>query len=236
MPEPSRVIAIDGPAASGKTTLGKALANALGYRFLDTGEMYRAVARNALQRAIPADDEAALARMADSLNFQLVSERLWVDGVPAGDELHVAEVDASVSEVSAHATVREMLVRVQREIAKHGPIVMVGRDIGTTVFPDAEVKMWITASDEERARRRRQERPTETGSENEAAELARLGSRDAYDSTRATSPLRQAPDAILINTDHQSPGQVLDQALAVVRGASGDGLSYDKETTVLKEA
>jgi CMP/dCMP kinase len=219
---PVMQIAIDGPAASGKSTLGRAIAGELRYPFLDTGQMYRAVTRKALSRGLPTDGAEALTRIAQSTRFELASHGLTVDGMPAGQDLHSPEVDAAVSEVSAHPGVRAVLVDYQRELADSYAIVMVGRDIGTTVLPDAPVKLWITASEQERARRRLREQPDEVVLEGQAAAVARLGTRDRYDSTRVHSPLQKAADAIVIDTDGRSPRQVLDQALAVIRAASPD--------------
>lgn len=218
-------IAIDGPAASGKSTLGRAIAGELGYAFLDTGQMYRAVTRRALTLGVPTHAAEALTQIAESTRFDLGPEGLEVDGLPTGQDLHSPEVDAAVSAVSAHRDVRTVLVRMQRELADHNSIVMVGRDIGTVVLPDAPVKLWVTASDVERARRRLQDQRHEVVREGQAAAVARLGARDRYDSTRAHSPLQMSPDAIFIDTDGRSPRQVLDQALAAIRAASGYGPS-----------
>jgi cytidylate kinase len=218
-------IAIDGPAASGKSTLGRAIADELRFPFLDTGQMYRAVTRRSFLEGVPAHDENELTRIAESIRFGLGPQGLTIDGVPAGPELHAPGVDAAVSEVSAHPKVRAVLVRKQREFAGGGSIVMVGRDIGTTVLPDAPVKLWVTASDAERARRRRRDQPEDVAREGQAAAVARLGSRDRYDSTRAHSPLQRAPDAIVIDTDGASPRQVFDLALAAIRAVRADGPS-----------
>ena len=220
-------IAIDGPAASGKSTLGKAISGELQFPFLDTGQMYRAVTRKALKGGVAPHDAVRLTQIANSMSFRLGPRGLEVDGTPAGPDLHFPDVDSAVSEVSAHAGVRAVLVRRQRELADDDSIVMAGRDIGTTVLPDAAVKLWVTASDEERARRRLQDQPAETQREGNSTAVARLRSRDRYDSTRAHSPLQRAPDAILIDTDGRTLGQVLDHALAVIQAASGDGPSYD---------
>jgi cytidylate kinase len=216
-------VAIDGPAASGKSTLGSAIADALGFRFLDTGQMYRAVTLKALADGVPITDEASLSKIARDLNFELDDRGLLVDGSPAGSDLHSIAVDSAVSEVSAHAAVRSVLVERQRQMASHDSIVIVGRDIGTVVLPDAPVKLWVTASDSERARRRLQDQPEHVAREGHEAVLARLDRRDHYDSSRAHSPLQKASDAIFVNTDGRSPRQVLDQALAAIRAACEDG-------------
>jgi CMP/dCMP kinase len=224
-PECGLLIAIDGPAASGKSTLGGAIADALGYRFLDTGKMYRAVTLKALEEGVSSNDEAALLRIAQEMTFELAGPLLLIDGSPAGQELHSPDVESTVSEVSAHPSVRSVLVRRQRELAKGAGIVMVGRDIGTTVLPAAPVKLWLTASQAERARRRLHDEPDHLARAGHQAALVRLGTRDRIDSTRSHSPLQKAPDAIIVNTDGLSPRQVLDQALAAIRAVATDGLS-----------
>lgn len=218
-------IAIDGPAASGKSTLGRSIAESLGYKFLDTGQMYRAVTLKALLDKVPTGDESRLGQIARHLDFDLSPRGLLIDGVPVGPELHSAEVDSVVSEVSAHPTVRAALVRRQREMAGADPIVMVGRDIGTTVLPNAPVKLWLTASDAERARRRLQDQPEHLVREGQDAALSRLGLRDRYDESRTHSPSQRAPDAIFVDTDGQSPEQVFEHALAAIRAASEGGPS-----------
>jgi cytidylate kinase len=218
-------IAIDGPAASGKTTLGSAIADVLGFRFLDTGKMYRAVTLKALQEGVASNNEAALLRIAQEIKFDFAGARLLIDGSPEGQQLHSPDVDSNVSEVSAHPSVRSVLVRRQRELANGAGIVMVGRDIGTTVLPAAPVKLWLTASEAERARRRLHDEPEHLARAGHEAALVRLGTRDRIDSTRSHSPLQKAPDAIIVNTDGKSPRQVLDQALAAIRVVSTDGPS-----------
>jgi cytidylate kinase len=218
-------IAIDGPSASGKSTLGRAIADSLGCRFLDTGQMYRAVTFKALLQGVSATDATALGRIAQDLEFELSDDGLLVDGSPVRPELHSSEVDSAVSAVSAHPSVRSVFVRRQREMASGDCIVMVGRDIGTTVLPEAPVKLWVTASDVERARRRARDQPEHVLLEGHDSARSKLGARDRFDSTRAHSPLQKAPDAIFVNTDGRSPGQVLSQALAAIRAASEDGPS-----------
>jgi cytidylate kinase len=211
-------VAIDGPSASGKSTVGRALAQAMGWPFLDTGLMYRAVALRALQSGVDVADAAALAEIARDLTFDLMPDGLRIDGSPAGPELHSPAVDVAVSPVSAHPEVRELLVRRQRELAGNSGIVMAGRDIGTVVLPYAPVKLWITASEEERARRRGMERSTSSDGDR-STEAARLNRRDRQDSGRAASPLRQADDAIAMHTDGLLPGEVVDRAVELVRAA-----------------
>jgi cytidylate kinase len=212
-------ITIDGPAGAGKSTVGKALAEALGCRFLDTGLMYRAVTLRALEEGVLLTDEVALMRLAREIQFALAATStgsLLVDGHPAGRQLHSPPVDAAVSVVSAHPSVREEMVARQRSLAQGGCVVMVGRDIGTTVLPDAPVKLWVTASPQERARRRVRE---QAGGEAPVVteEMVReILERDRKDAERGTSPLRQPLDARVIQTDRLSPDQVVWRALEAV--------------------
>jgi len=210
-------IAIDGPAGAGKSTVGRSLAHALGCMYLDTGLMYRAVTWSALRQGIPLSGGEDLTALAARTIFSLGPEgSLSVDGRPAGDELRSAQVDAAVSEVSAHPGVRSKLVARQRELASGHCIVMVGRDIGTTVLPDAPVKLWVTASVEERARRRFAEHRPGVEPALDEPTLQLMRERDAYDSGRQTSPLRRAADAVEIHTDRVSPEEALRGVLRVV--------------------
>lgn len=195
-------VAIDGPVASGKTAVGRAVAEMLGWPFLDTGAMYRAVTRSALRLGVDVEDESALAGLAAGMSMSLEAGedgvyRLWADGEDVTDELRTPEIDRNVSAVSKVPAVRRTLVEQQRAIAAEAPVVMAGRDIGTVVLRDALVKVYLTASIEERARRRTLEDP--------AADLERtrlaLERRDAIDSGREDSPLRPAEDAVVIHTD-----------------------------------
>ena len=195
-------IAIDGPVASGKTAVGRAVAESLGWPFLDTGAMYRAVTRSALGLGVDVGDETALADLAAGMSMRLDADedgvyQLWVDGEDVTDELRTPEIDRNVSAVSRVPAVRRILVDQQRAIAAEAPVVMAGRDIGTVVLRDAPVKVFLTASINERARRRTLEDP--------AADLDQtrldLERRDAIDSGREDSPLRPAEDAVVIDTD-----------------------------------
>ncbi len=215
-------IAIDGPAASGKSTLGRGLAQALGYSFLDTGQMYRAVTAEAIARGIQVDDSDSLGSVATGMQFSLPPDGLQVNGEPAGRALHSPQIDAYVSAVSSHASVRRALVAVQRGLAANHRIVMVGRDIGTTVLPDAPVKFWVTASEAERARRRSLERGDDLNSGEQGVAAATLGQRDLFDSTRLHSPLQKAPDAIVVDTGDRTQRQVLNDVLSLLRDAVWD--------------
>lgn len=209
-------IAIDGPVGAGKTVVGRLLAGQLGYRFLDTGLMYRAVTLAALERGTDFDSDQALTALADGLAFDMKTNgnevgRLLMDGVDVTDRLRSLEVEARVSRVAAVAGVRTALVRAQREMAEDGGIVMVGRDIGTVVLTDADLKVFLDASPETRARRRTSE--TE-GAEYESV-LESLVRRDALDSERAVSPLRPAENAEIIATDDLTIEGVVDQIISL---------------------
>jgi cytidylate kinase len=207
------LVAIDGPAGSGKSTVARAVAERLGAAHLDTGAMYRSVALAALERGVDAGDGEALAKLAKGLDIE-VGERVLVDGVDATTAIRGADVTAVVSAVSAHPPVRAEMVRRQRRWAEDhgGDGVVEGRDIGTVVFPEADVKVFLTASEQERARRRqRDERAPDVSAV--AADLAR---RDAVDSTRAASPLRAASDAVVIDTTRRTVDDVVDRVLALL--------------------
>jgi cytidylate kinase len=204
-----RVIAIDGPAGSGKSTVARAVASALGVAELDTGAMYRAVTLAALRAGVPVDDGIALAGVARAMALTM-NDRVLLDGEDVSRDIRSAAVSSAVSTVSAHPEVRAELVRRQRAwVDEHGGGVIEGRDIGTVVFPDASLKVFLTASEEERARRRRAE-----GSDEDTADLAR---RDRIDSTRAASPLKSADGAMVIDSTGRSIDDVVGAILQLVK-------------------
>lgn len=211
-------VAIDGPAGAGKSTIGRRLAGKLGSAYLDTGLMYRAVTWLALQRGVSPGDAAALAAIARDTEFDsgLDASSLLVNGELRDQDLRSAEVDRTVSEVSAHADVRQVLVDEQRRLANDKCIVMVGRDIGTTVLPGSPVKLWVTASPEERARRRLTEGLAGSAKLDVAHMADLIQVRDDLDSSRRVSPLHRAPDAVVLNTDSANEEQVLEAAMNVV--------------------
>ncbi len=224
-------IAIDGPAAGGKGTIALRLAEALGYRYVDTGAMYRAVAWEALRRGISWEDEPALARLAASLDirFERVREassiryRVVVDGVDVTEDIRRPEVDHGSSVVAQHPAVRQVLVEKQRALAAGGGVVMEGRDITTVVLPDADLKFFITASLQERARRRYEQRRA-AGLEADLAEVeAELAERDKRDSERKTAPMRVPRDAIVLDTTGLTVDRSVAVALQLVRSRLGDG-------------
>ena len=221
----ANIIAIDGPAASGKTTLGRALADELAYLFFDTGIMYRVITCAALARDIDIRDEAAITRLAENADIDVRpasqadgrSSDVLVDGLDVTWEIRSPEVEANVSVVSAYPGVRKALSAQQRRIGMRGRIVMVGRDIGTVVLPEAGLKIYLDASAEERARRRYLEL-LERGEDADYQQiLAGVRQRDRINSTRAVAPLRPAQDAIILNSDQLDAGQVLERALQLVR-------------------
>jgi len=219
-----RIITIDGPAASGKSTLGARLAQALGYLYFDTGVMYRAVTWVALQRQLEIVNEAAITRLAEQLAIDVQPPSradgraydVLADGQDVTWEIRRPEVDANVSPVSAYAGVRAALSAQQRRIGLRGDVVMVGRDIGTVVLPEADLKIYLEASAGERARRRY----TELIGRGEAADydhiLAGIHRRDQIDANREVAPLRAAQDAIILDSDNLDADQVLQVVHALV--------------------
>ena len=207
-----RVIAIDGPAGSGKSTVARAVAQRLGLAYLDTGAMYRSVAFAALRRGIDPSDADPVGRLAAQVEID-VAEAVTVDGVDATLEIRGPEVTRAVSAVAANPEVRREMVRRQREWAEaHDGGVIEGRDIGSVVFPDAELKVFLTASDEERARRRSNE-VRELAYDEVAADIAR---RDHVDSTRAASPLMKAEGAMEIDTSDKTVDEIVDEVLGAL--------------------
>jgi len=217
------VVAIDGPAGAGKSTVAKGVARALHYAHLDTGAMYRALTAKALREGIAPSDGPALTALAKRTSIDFGPDGLIVDERPVGREVRTPQVSRAVSAVSAHKGVRQELVRHQREILAKGDVVAEGRDIGTVVAPDALVKVFLTASIDERARRRHREM-TEGGVDVSLTTLKDdLARRDQVDSSRPVSPLVAAPDAVALDTSDKSPRQVIDEVLALVRARTEDG-------------
>lgn len=212
------IIAIDGPSGAGKGTVARGVAARLGYRHVDTGAMYRAVAWKALHEGIEIGDERAVAALGERAAFELEDGRAVIDGHDVAREIRTPEIDSAAAAVARHPAVRAALVRRQREMGQDGGIVMEGRDIGTVVFPDADVKIFLTASPEERARRRASDPAHAASQQAVLAEIATaLAERDRSDSTRAVSPLLQAPDALAIDTTSMPIESVVAHILSVVR-------------------
>lgn len=218
-----KTIAIDGPAGSGKSTLGRRLAEKLGYLYFDTGVMYRVVTATALARGVDIDAEPQITALAEniSIDVQPPSQQdgrendILVDGEDVTWAIRKPEVDAKVSVVAAYPGVRKALGAQQRRVGLRGQVVMVGRDIGTVILPDADVKIYLDASAEERARRRFNERVARGETANYDEILHMIQARDEVDSNRAVSPLRPAEDAILLNSDDLNVEQVLEKASAL---------------------
>jgi cytidylate kinase len=222
---PPNIIAIDGPAASGKSTLGRKLADSLGYLFFDTGVMYRAITWGALQRGLAVDDELAITKLAEtahidvrpaSKNDERTSDVL-LDGEDITWDTRRSDVEENVSPVSAYQGVRKALAAQQRRIGLRGHIVMVGRDIGTVVLPEADLKIYLDASAEMRAQRRYDEILQRGGEANYEDILAGIRRRDEIDSTRAFSPLRAAEDAVHIDSNQMTIDEVLTKVEALCR-------------------
>jgi cytidylate kinase len=221
-----KVITIDGPAASGKSTIGQMLADRLGYFYLDTGCMYRATTVAALKAEIDMHDEQAVSQLARTIDLKINAHAGEMDGrqytVLLNDrdvtwEIRSPEVDANVSLVSSYSGVRQEMVRRQRQYGQRGQLVMVGRDIGTVVLPDAPFKLYVTASSEERARRRSLDREEQGHTADYEAILADLNRRDEFDSSRRMSPLKPAEDAIIIDNTNRSPKDILVEILELMR-------------------
>jgi cytidylate kinase len=209
------VIAIDGPAGAGKSTVARALAERLGFTYLDSGAMYRCVALTALDRGVDVDDPAATGELAETLEIGLDRERVHIGHDDVSIAIREPRVSEAASRVSVHQAVREAMVARQRQLIATGRYVAEGRDIGTVVSPDSQLKVFLTASPEERARRR----AAQLG-EDLAVVLAAQEERDARDETRQHSALRPAPDAVEIDTTGLSLDQVVErvEALAHERG------------------
>jgi CMP/dCMP kinase len=218
---PPRVIAIDGPAASGKTTLAQRLADRLGYLFFDTGVMYRAATLAALQRNVAIDNQAQVEAIAEGLEIDvrpssLTDGRLYdviVDGSDVTWAIRSRAVDAQVSQVSAYAGVRRAMTKQQRQIGRRGRVVMAGRDIGTVVMPEADVKLYVIASRDERSRRRYRELIDRGESADLEAIDAAMQARDRFDASRELAPMRPAADAHVLDTTALTIDEAVERAM-----------------------
>ncbi len=221
------IIAIDGPSGAGKSTVAKAVAKKLGFSCLDTGAMYRAVAWRALQDGADLADEEACGRIAREREVSFghvagdpVPRRVFIDGDEVTEAIRTAEIDRAVSPVSAHPAVREALTAQQQRIGRSGDYVVEGRDIGTVVFPEAAVKVFLTASDEERAHRRvRQNADRGVGSIDFEEVLADIRRRDEHDSARVAAPLKPAADAVHVDSTGHYIEEVIDMICTMAREA-----------------
>ncbi|MFQ5873125.1 MAG: (d)CMP kinase [Dehalococcoidia bacterium] len=219
-------IAIDGPGAVGKTTVGRLLAQRLGYLFIDTGNMYRAITWLSIEQAIDPGDEKELERLASDIEIDFVRpagtdtdapERVTVDGRDLTEEIKRPEIDQQVSLVAKHPGVRKAMVSKQRSLVGRGGVVLAGRDIGTVVLPEARLKVYLTASVEERASRRYLELRDLGYEEDYRTTLSKLRTRDKIDSERRVSPLKPAEDARIVDTNDLSPQQVVKRILELWR-------------------
>ena len=215
------LIAIDGPAGSGKSTVAAAVAEKLQLRHLDTGGMYRALTVKALRSGTPVDSEDLLSKLAEEAQIDLAEGRVRLDGEDVSVEIRTPEVDASVSSIAAHAGVRKVMVRLQREIAGSGGVVE-GRDIGTVVLPDATLKIFLVATPEERARRRHAETSLRGDTDVEQVKKE-IVERDTLDSRRKVSPLVPADDAVLIDTTDRTVDDIVNQIVALLEKENGLG-------------
>jgi CMP/dCMP kinase len=206
------VIAIDGPAGAGKSTVARAVADALGFTYLDSGAMYRCVALAALHAGVDVDDPAAVGRLAREIRIEFAGDRVLLDGLDVTPEIRAPDVTAAASRVSVHPEVREAMVSQQRALIESGHYVAEGRDIGTVVSPDSPLKVFLTASPEERARRR----AAETGEDLDAV-LAAQSARDARDRGREHGALRPADDSVEIDTTGLDVAQVTQRVVALAR-------------------
>lgn len=220
-------VALDGPGSSGKSSVGAAAATQLGYRFLDTGVLYRAVTWLSVQRDIDPDDQESLVALVPQLELVPDVEgrmrRVRVGGVDVTDQLHAPEVDRRVSAVSRQPRVRAALLGIQRQLAAAGRIILAGRDIGTVVLPDAELKLYLDVSIAERARRRAAERDLPPDSREAATILADLQRRDHIDSSREVAPLRIPDDAVLISSEGRQFEETVAEVVSIIRAREGQG-------------
>ncbi len=220
----NRIIAIDGPAGSGKSTTAKQVAKRLGFTYLDTGALYRALTLLALKNGIDIESEGELVNLLQQSKFQLQSQgddiRIWINGEEATEAIRSPEVSRAVSMVARHPAVRREMVQLQRRLASQADVVVEGRDIGTVVFPEADLKIFLTASLEARAQRRLKELH-EKGVEIALHELKRdIERRDAIDSQRETAPLKKAEDAIVIDTTELTIDEQVDKIVQAFRAAA----------------
>ena len=210
-------VAIDGPAGAGKSTVARMVASALGFTYVDTGAMYRAVAWAVIYHGVAPDDGVAVCGLAERLDIRLEQDRVYVGNSEISGQIRTPEISNLTSPISALPCVRTRLATLQREMGRRGGVVMEGRDIGTVVLPDAEIKVFLTASQAERVRRRRQELGA-AGIDLSAAQLeADIAERDLRDASRDVSPMVPAGDATLLQSDGLSAGEVVSRILELCK-------------------
>ena len=215
------IITLDGPAGAGKSSAARALAARLGWCYMDTGAMYRAVTLVALDRGIPLDDAPRLAALAEQIRIEFRAGRVLVDDRDVSTEIRTAGITAATRPVADAPPVREAMKRIQRRMAEGLDIVTEGRDQGSVVFPHAEVKVFVTAAPEERARRRHREEEARGSGVTLAAVLAAQAARDDGDRCRAVGAMRPADDAVILETDGLTPEQVVDRLVALIEARRG---------------
>ena len=220
------VVAIDGPAGAGKSTIAKRLAERLGFTYIDTGAMYRAVALWALRQGISVDDRHRMEQLALAADIELAPGRIRLNGEDVTEAIRTPEVSSGASKVAVIPAVRRAMVAKQRAIGERSSVVMEGRDIGTVVFPDAEVKIFLDARPEERVRRRLLESRAKGEEISEAALARQMDERDKRDSTRADAPLSQAPDAVYLDSTPFTIEQVEEEILKIVRARVTNGKDF----------
>ena len=217
------IIAIDGPSGAGKGTVARAVARELGYRHVDSGAMYRAVGWKALRDDVPLDDDASVGALAARSVIEVSNTAVTIDAIDVTRAIRTPEIDRAAAAVARLPGVRRVLVARQREMGAGGAIVMEGRDIGTVVYPNADVKVYLDASPEERARRRASD-AAHSGVPAAVSEVATLlTQRDEIDRTRTASPLVAAPDAVVVDTTGKNVDEVVGEVLAVVKRTMADG-------------
>jgi CMP/dCMP kinase len=218
-------VALDGPGSSGKSTVGAEAATRLGYRFLDTGVLYRALTWLSVRDDVDPEDQVRLVALVPTLVLAPDElgrlRRVHIGGVDITDQLHAAEVDRRVSAVSRQPELRAALLQMQRDLAADGRIILAGRDIGTVVLPDADLKIYLEVSLEERARRRAVERGLDPGSPEANAILDDLRRRDHLDSSRVVAPLRVPDDAVIVESDGRELEGTVDEVVRVIRAREG---------------
>ena len=220
------VVAIDGPAGAGKSTIAKRAAERLGFTYIDTGAMYRAVALWGLRQSIAFDDMHRMEQLALAAEIELAPGRIRLNGEDVSEAIRTPEVSNGASRIAVIPGVRRAMVAKQREMGERTSVVMEGRDIGTVVFPQAQVKIYLDANPEERVRRRLQEQRQKGETVTQAAVAALIQERDQRDSTRADAPLAQAPDAVYLDSTGLSIDEVEEAVLKIVRSRVTNGKDF----------